>query len=451
MFTIEFLQALFPTYTGKKHERNEMITSVLTDSRNEMENALFVPIIGDNFNGHSFIQEAIRNGAIATLWAQDEPIPDELKETCTFFYVSDTISGLQQLAKAYRDDVDPTVVAITGSNGKTTTKDLVTSVLKTTWKTHATSGNFNNHIGLPLTILQMERDTEVLVVEMGMNRLKEISVLTNIAQPDYAIITNIGESHIEFLGSRENIAKAKLEITEGLADDGLLIIDGDEPLLAHLHGETYVRTCGFSQEADVVIKNVQFDESITNFEVNNTSYTVPIIGKHHAKNATLAIQVAKQLHVKEEKIKEGFISLEHSGMRFEWVKGKNGVTMINDAYNASPTSMKAAIQVVKQLSGYETKGIILGDILELGTYADSLHLDVAKEIDPSIDFVYTYGVHSKQISSFILSNFPQIEAKHFDSKNELCNHLYEKLDKQTLLLFKGSRGMKLEEVINKLL
>src|SRR5699024_9929022 len=282
-------------------------------------------------------------------------------ESFVFFFVKDTTNGLQQLAKEYRDKVNPIVVGITGSNGKTTTKDLVKAVVQTTKKTHATEGNFNNHIGLPLTILQMKKDTEVLVLEMGMNHFGEIDVLTKIAQPNYAIITNIGESHIEHLGSRSGISRAKLEIKNGLQSDGYLLVDGDEALLHHLREEKYVITCGFNQINDVRINKVYLHAQTTTFEVNGQKYTIPLLGKHHAKNAAFAVEVASFLQIDHKKVQQGFDSFTHSNMRFEWLEGKNNVSIINDAYNASPTSMKAAIEVVKQIEGYSHKGLVLGD------------------------------------------------------------------------------------------
>ena len=230
MLTLTYIKTVFPEIKGKLSNENQHV-EIMTDSRERVDNGLFIPIIGERFDAHQFIEQAIENGAVAALWDRKKEIPSTIPESFVFFFVDDTAQALQQLAKKYRQDVNPIVIGITGSNGKTTTKDLVSSVLATKYRTHRTVGNFNNEIGMPLTILQMKDDTEVLVVEMGMSDFGEIDRLTNIAQPDYAIITNIGESHIEHLGSREGIAKAKLEITNGLKRDGKLLIDGDEKLL----------------------------------------------------------------------------------------------------------------------------------------------------------------------------------------------------------------------------
>src|SRR5690625_3399660 len=224
LFTMKELALKFSNYHGEL-DFSLPIETVCTDSRVKMNNSLFIPIIGDNFDGHDFIQQAIHNGAIAAFWDKEIDLPSSIPTYFPIFYVSDTTIALQELASFYRDKVDPIVIGITGSNGKTTTKDIVASVMSTTYETHYTKGNLNNHIGLPLTILSMSRATEVLVLEMGMNDFGEIDLLSKIAKPDYAIITNIGESHIEFLGTREGITQAKLEVLNGMKNNGMLIID----------------------------------------------------------------------------------------------------------------------------------------------------------------------------------------------------------------------------------
>ena len=441
---------MFPEIKGKLSNENQHV-EIMTDSRERVDNGLFIPIIGERFDAHQFIEQAIENGAVAALWDRKKEIPSTIPESFVFFFVDDTVQALQQLAKKYRQDVNPIVIGITGSNGKTTTKDLVSSVLATKYRTHRTVGNFNNEIGMPLTILQMKDDTEVLVVEMGMSDFGEIDRLTNIAQPDYAIITNIGESHIEHLGSREGIAKAKLEITNGLKRDGKLLIDGDEKLLDICKEKENVISIGFNENLTVTITNVQFIKQMTTFEVNGKHYEIPLLGAHHAKNATFAITIGESLELTEEQIQTGLKSVEHTSMRFEWLTGKNGVTIINDAYNASPTSMKAAIDVMKQLTGFKRKIVVLGDILELGEYSESLHRSVAQHISSPIDIVYTYGNEARVISQEIIKRKKGIESSHFDDKEELINKLQEHANDNTVMLFKASRGMKFEQFVENLL
>jgi len=449
LFTLQFLQDLFPVHAGKWNDKL-MIEEVMTDSRKKGNNALFIPIKGETFDGHDYIEQAIENGAVAALWDQSEKVPANAPESFCFFMADDTVSGMQRIANKYRNEINPVTIGITGSNGKTTTKDLVRSVLQTKRRTHATKGNFNNHIGLPLTILQMPRDTEVLVVEMGMNDFHEIDRLSRIAEPDYAFITNIGESHIEHLGSREGILKAKLEIRNGLQKDGLLFFDGDEDLLKHLRDGKNNIACGFDKENDVTISNVSILDNETKFHVDGEAFKIPLLGKHHAKNATFAIAVARQLGYAKENIIKGLLSLSYSEMRFERLAGKNGATIINDAYNASATSMKAAIEVVKQMGGFTHKIVVLGDILELGTYSKSMHRSVAGIIDFPIDYVFTYGNDAKEISNRVKEANEAICTLHFDEKADLLEELKKHLRQDTLLLFKASRGMKLEEVIQEI-
>lgn len=450
LFTLRFLQETFPVYKGTLNEKLE-INEMMTDSRKKHSQGLFIPIIGEHFDAHDFIHEAIKNGAVATLWDETVPIPSDVSTSIVFFLVKDTTAALQHLAKSYLQKVHPIVIGITGSNGKTTTKDLLMAVLQTKYNTHATIGNLNNHIGLPLTILQMTKKTEILILEMGMSNFNEIDLLTKIAEPTFAIITNIGESHIEYLGSREGIAKAKLEIRNGLQQDGFLVIDGDETLLANIHDDPNVIACGFENENDVFVSHVQLRKEETTFKVGNSDFSVPLLGKHHAKNASFVIIVAKKLGLDETEIQRGLQSLELSNMRFEWLKGVNNVSIINDAYNASPTSMKAAIEVLKQLEGFERKIVVLGDVLELGTYSSAFHRSIADVIDAPIDSVYTFGNDSKFISDTVRDQKDFIEAKHFTTKKMLIDTLQNKSDEKTVILFKASRGMAFEQIVNELL
>lgn len=450
MLTLKYLTEIFPEYKGNLLDENCKV-NLMMDSREKVNHGLFIPIIGERFDAHQFIEQAIENGAVAALWDRTKTIPSTAPDSFIFLLVDNTTEALQKLAKQYREDVNPIVIGITGSNGKTTTKDIVSSVVKKKYRTHYTEGNFNNEIGMPITILRMKKNTEVLIVEMGMSDFGEIDLLTKIAQPDFAIITNIGESHIEYLGSREGIAKAKLEIKNGLKDDGKLLIDGDEPLLEQCKNDHNVVAIGFELENDVKVENVQFVKQMTTFMINEKKYELPILGKHHAKNAAFAIKIGENLGLTYEQILSGLKSVQQTNMRFEWLTGKNGVALINDAYNASPTSMKAAIEVLKQISGYKQKIVVLGDILELGEYNETFHRSVGNEINSPIDIVYTYGEGSRFISQEIIDQGKNIISIHFDDKNELIKKLEEHCNEETIILFKASRGMKFEQFVESLL
>ncbi|ASN05852.1 UDP-N-acetylmuramoyl-tripeptide--D-alanyl-D-alanine ligase [Virgibacillus necropolis] len=450
LFTTNWISTLFNNYKGVATDEIK-INEIVTDSRMPSTKSLFIPIQGENFDGHDYIKEAFNNGAIAAFWNKSKEVPSFLPTEFPLFYVEDTLEALQKLAAAYRSEINPVVIGITGSNGKTTTKDLVASVMKTTYKTHATNGNFNNEIGLPLTILAMPRETEMLVLEMGMSNFGEIERLSKIALPDYAIITNIGESHIEYLGTRKGIAKAKTEIVKGMTDKGYLLIDGDEALLSELHNRNHVITCGFKAGNDVEIKNTIISHNHTEFNLaDNSTFSIPLLGKHHALNATLAITLAKQLKIADHTIQQALSSLQLTSMRFEMIAGKNGVSIINDAYNASPTSMKAAIEVVKQMEGFSTKILILGDILELGEHSQTFHESVSEVIDGSISVLFTLGDQAKMISEKVNSKTEGTIVKHFTTKEELVDDLAFYLKEDTLLLFKASRGMQFEKMIEQI-
>lgn len=423
------------------------IVGVGTDSRANLTDKLFIPLKGDNFDGHNFLEKAIDQGAKAALWHQDYPRPTGVDPTFPLIRVEDSLVGLQELAKQYLNVVNPKVIAITGSNGKTTTKDLVYAVLTVGYHTHCTQGNFNNHIGLPLTILAMPEKTEVIVLEMGMNHFGEIERLVEIAQPDLAIITNIGESHIEHLGSREGIAKAKLEITTTFKENSLLIYDGDEPLLLNNYPFETI-SVGFDPSNDYYIDDCQILNTETRFSLVNQQdeYTVPLIGKHQAKNASYSIAIGKQLGLTNKQIQTGLNALEVTQMRFEMQTRKNGVTLINDAYNASPTSMKVTIETLAQLNGYDEKILVLGDMFELGADSDAYHQEIGRSIPSEIDYVYTIGQAAEQISQAT-----SVPSKHFKTKEGLIDQLELKTSSSSVILFKASRGMKLEQIIETLL
>ncbi len=361
------------------------------------------------------------------------------------FLVDDTLEALQKLAKAHREAIDPIVVGITGSNGKTTTKDIVTSVLKEKYEVLATKGNLNNHIGLPLTVLSMQSSCEVLVLEMGMSNFGEIELLSHIAQPDYAIITNIGESHIEFLGSREGIAKAKSEITAGLAEDGVLIIDGDEPLLAFHHDNETTITCGFEEHNKQQLKIEQTLDAATAFTVNGENYTFSLLGAHNVRNAGYAIVLGKELGVSQQLIQHALHTPSMTGMRMEQLTGKNGSKIINDAYNASPTSMKAAIGTVQGLP-FAKRILVLGDIYEIGAESKRYHRDIAEAITTDTTHVFTVGEDADEITD-ALKDTP-ITAIHFRDKDSLAVAVLPLLEQDTIVLLKASRGMKLESILD---
>lgn len=449
LFSAAQLTELFPHYQGDVPAGLE-IEEVIKDSRDKSRHGLYVPIAGDRFDGHQFIEGAVKNGAVATFWQKDIPLPASLPASLLVLFVEDTVKALQKLASAYRQAVNPIVIGITGSNGKTTTKDLAKAVISTTFKTHATKGNFNNHIGLPLTILSMDRATEVLILEMGMNHFGEIELLSKLGEPDKAIITNIDAQHIENLGSKEGIAKAKLEIVSGIKPGGELIIDGDEPLLTRAAVPVQKKRVGFDEANDMVIQDTGVEETVTTFTIGEERYQVPLLGKHHAKNAAYIITLAYGMGITPATIRKALQQLEMTKMRFEKHAGKNGITVINDAYNASPASMKAAIQLIEEMKHYQHKILVLGDILELGDYTEEFHRGIADVINSEIEAVYTYGQSAFYIHDELKNKQPDLKAIHLADKSELIHHVEKYLESKNLILLKASRGMAFETFLEQL-
>ncbi|PEP59619.1 MULTISPECIES: UDP-N-acetylmuramoyl-tripeptide--D-alanyl-D-alanine ligase [Bacillus] len=434
---------------------NETVQGVSIDTRKITTGNLYIPIQGDRFDGHSFVEKAIENGAVATLWKKNVQNPPV---NIPVIFVEDTLEALQTLAKSYRDQLDVKVIGVTGSNGKTSTKDIVTSLLATKFKVQKTEGNFNNHIGLPLTILSLEENTEMAVLEMGMSSRGEIEFLSKLARPNAAIITNIGEAHLMDLGSRDAIAEAKLEIVTGLQDGGVFVYNGDEPLLTNrvpsmnLAAETI--TFGDARANNYYPTSVTLQATGTYFKMNqdeNIAFYLPVLGKHNVYNTLASMAIAKYFGVTWEEMKQGLVTLQMTGMRMEIVKTENGLTIINDAYNASPTAMEAAFHLMNGLDGFSKKIIVLGDMLELGDQEVQFHYEVGKLIDPArISYVFTYGRLGAQIAEGAKINFPNERVKVYDNKEELVKNLQEVVDVKDVVLVKASRGMKLEEVITML-
>lgn len=430
------------------------ITGVSTDTRTIKQGNLFVPISGENFNGHDFAAKAVSQGAAAALWGKGEPAPPE---NLPVVYVEDTLQALQDLASSYLASLPTKVVGITGSNGKTTTKDMVAAVLGTKYKVQKTIGNYNNHIGLPLTVLALEEDTDIAVLEMGMSGRGEIEILSKLTHPQAAIITNIGESHLQDLGSREGIAEAKFEITAGLQQNGTLVIYGEEPLLTQKTADTpfHVRTFGGNEKNDFYPVRVEQKSNGTHFTMNKApeeSLFMPILGTHNIYNALAAIAVAEQFQVPLASIKAGLNTLQMTGMRTELIKGATGVTIINDAYNASPTSMRAAIGLLRDLQGYGKKIVVLADMLELGEEEESFHFETGRSIDAeNIDCVFTFGKLGRKIAEGAAVNFSEKDVEAYENKEDLIASLSSKVKEGDIVLVKGSRAMKLEEIVTALI
>jgi UDP-N-acetylmuramoyl-tripeptide--D-alanyl-D-alanine ligase len=441
-----------------RDEAGRLVAGVSTDTRTIAPGNLFVPLRGERFDGHLYAQQAVDQGAAAVLWQAGHEAPPP--KGAPVLVVDDTLAALQQLARAYRRELNVRVVGITGSNGKTTTKDLVGSVLATQYRVHKTKGNLNNHIGLPLTLLQLDEDTEIAVLEMGMSGRGEIELLSGIAAPDTAVITIIGESHLEQLGSREEIARAKTEILSGLRSGGLFVYNGESTLIeAVLEGmpkpDRYRSLrFGMGQGFDLYPTTLRMAADGTYFTVNTgaaAEFFIPLLGRHNVTNALAAIAVGREFGVSEERIAQGLASVQVTSMRIEVRRAPSGLTVLNDAYNASPTSMRAALKLLGELSGYGRKFAVLGDMLELGPEEAAFHREIGEGLGPeTADYVLTYGERARHLAQGAATRLPADRVLSFDDKEQLIAELRRLVRPEDVVLVKGSRGMRLEAVASAL-
>lgn len=424
------------------------------DTRQIQQGDVYIGIKGEKVDGNKFYETAFQNGAKVCI-LEDEKVVKQLENKYkdnAILIVENATKAVQQIAKYKRELYNIPVIAITGSNGKTSTKDMVASVVSQKYNTLKTQGNFNSQIGLPLTILRL-KEQEAMVVEMGMNQLNEISALTNVAKPTIAIITNVGTSHIGLLGSRENILKAKLEILEGLSKDGTLIINNDNDLLHEWNNknEKYkVITFGIDNKSDFMAKNIKMTEQGSNFELinENLKVQVPVGGKHFVYNSLCAIAVGKLLKIEQEKIVEGIKSFELTKRRMDVKKSKNGAIIINDTYNANYDSVKSGIEYLAQIKS-NRKIAVLGDMLELGEFSKELHQKVGEEIIKNkIDILVTVGKEAKNIvKKAIELGLQQENIYQLENTEEAVKLLNKIIHSQDAVLVKASNSMKFENII----
>ncbi|MBO0411138.1 UDP-N-acetylmuramoyl-tripeptide--D-alanyl-D-alanine ligase [Enterococcus hulanensis] len=436
---------------GEVLAENEVtVTGVEFDSRKIQAGDLFVPLKGTN-DGHEFVSKAIENGAKATLWSND---PATAPAGIAVILVKDTLLAFQALASYYLLEENPDVIAITGSNGKTTTKDMTESVLSQKFRTYKTQGNYNNDIGLPYTILHMPEGTEKLILEMGMDHAGEISILSELAEPDVAAITIIGEAHIENLGSREKIADAKMEITTGLASDGLLIIPADEPLLEERTNSVSqtVETFGI-QKGDLSATILNEDKGATVFSVDDNGYQIPLPGSYNVENALIAMAIGRWFEVSTEEIFQGLAYVQVTQNRTQWLKASNGADILSDVYNANPTAMGLVLDTFAKLPTEGRRLAVLADMLELGADSYSLHASMAEHINNK-DFqeIYLYGDEMKGLKLTLADRYPTLAVHYFtkNDKAQMMQMLKESLQTTDSVVLKGSNGMGLIEVVEAL-
>jgi|LSQX01.1.fsa_nt_gb UDP-N-acetylmuramoyl-tripeptide--D-alanyl-D-alanine ligase len=438
------------------------VCGISTDSRKVGHGHLFIPLRGENFDGHDYIWEAFKDGAIAALTEIDPTDKSKAianKDTASapliLIKVDNTLKALQDIAAYYRNRFTIPFVGITGSVGKTSTKEMVACALGAGYNVLKNEGNFNNEIGVPLTIFTLEPEHEAAVVEMGMSGFSEIRTLAGIVRPQVGIITNIGISHIERLGTRQNILKAKLELLEGLQPGGLLILNGDDGMLSGVKGLLKVRTLSYGLEEGVDFQayNVRSrGENGVDFNimVDRREYSVnlPAPGVHNVYNALAAFATGHELGIDMQKMINGITNYSPGSMRLNIIKA-NGMTVINDAYNASPQSVKAAIDVLEELDA-KRRIAVLGDMLELGDWSIDAHLDAGRYVAASrIDKIIAVGTAAIDIArGAVEAGFSSENVAMMSSNVDAMRFLRDIVSQGDAILVKGSRGMKMEEIVN---
>ena len=453
---------------SKKNENRKIeINRIVMNSKEIRNKDLFVAIRG----GNNFINEALEKGAYVVYDNKNVIIDKKFKDNV--FLVNDSVLFLQQFAKKWREALDIKVIGITGSNGKTTVKDIIYHLLSKKYKVKKTEGNYNNHIGLPFTLLRAEKDDDFMILEMGMSDFGEIELLGDIAQPNISIITNIGESHLEFLKTKENVFKAKTEILPYTRD--VLITNGDDKYLKEINK--------FKNRDDKEIKNVKilnmkrnefkektldfyydvftFNEFESEFNLKyfeeklykkvDKKYKTNLLGEHNILNAAIAIATVKQFDLDDMYIEKGLENIELTNMRFQKIEIKNKI-YINDAYNASPLSMKKSLETFSKIFNNMEKIVVLGDMLELGEKEIEYHENLLNDIQKAqINKVYLFGnrmkaLYKKLLEKKEIDGIKQKEIIYFENKQDIINKIDE-TDIEKAILVKASRGIKLEEVI----
>jgi UDP-N-acetylmuramoyl-tripeptide--D-alanyl-D-alanine ligase len=431
------------------------IKGVSTDSRSIKPGQLFIPLIGDNFDGHDFIGEAMAKGATMALCEIRKAV--KIKDKSKLIFVEDTRKALLDLASYYRSLFELPFVAITGSVGKTTTKNMIAEVLKTRFNVLKTEGNFNNEIGLPLTLFSLDKNSQIGVVEMGMSGFGEISRMVNIVKPQIAVITNIGISHMEKLGSKKNIAKAKMEILEPLKPNDLAILNADSVELWEMREKLPCKSLFFGiNRGDLRAENIKShrDKGVSFDVVNGAgiyNLNIPLPGVHNVYNALAAIAVGFEFGLTERDIVQGLSNVKPTKMRLEFKKSAFGATIIDDCYNASPDSMLSALNLLSEMGKEKKKAAVIGDMLELGEYAESAHQDVGRYAADKADMLIAVGRYAAYMARGFQQNNNDKPIHIFDDTLTAAQNVPNLVKDCDMILVKASRGMKMEQIVSKLI
>ncbi|MCY7035092.1 UDP-N-acetylmuramoyl-tripeptide--D-alanyl-D-alanine ligase [Streptococcus sanguinis] len=421
------------------------------DSRLIESGDLFVPLKGAR-DGHDFIATAFAQGAAATL--SERPVAEG-----AYILVDDVLTAFQRLAQYYLEKMQVDVLAVTGSNGKTTTKDMLAQLLATTYKTYKTQGNYNNEIGLPYTVLHMPENTEKLVLEMGQDHLGDIHLLSELAKPKTGIVTLVGEAHLEFFGSRAEIAQGKMQIADGLRKDGLLIVPADKIVNEFLPADC--KLVRFGPDADIFLMRLEERKDSLSFDCNFLEQRIdlPVTGKYNATNAMIAAYAALQEGVSEAAIAQAFSELELTRNRTEWKKAGNGADILSDVYNANPTAMRLILETFSTIPANPggRKLAVLADMKELGADAKSMHGSMITSLNPEIvTDLFLYGQDMEALYDYAKEIYPPGKVQYFikndekDQFEQLKQAVREKLTPADQILLKGSNSMNLAKLVEDL-
>lgn len=421
------------------------------DSRLIESGDLFVPLKGAR-DGHDFIATAFAQGAVATL--SERPVAEG-----PYILVDDVLTAFQRLAQYYLEKMQVDVLAVTGSNGKTTTKDMLAQLLATSYKTYKTQGNYNNEIGLPYTVLHMPEDTEKLVLEMGQDHLGDIHLLSELAKPKTGIVTLVGEAHLEFFGSRAEIAQGKMQIADGLRKDGLLIVPADKIVNEFLPADC--KLVRFGPDADIFLTRLEERKDSLSFECNFLEQRIdlPVTGKYNATNAMIAAYAALQEGVSEADIAQAFSELELTRNRTEWKKAANGADILSDVYNANPTAMRLILETFSTIPANPggRKLAVLADMKELGADSKSMHGSMITSLNPEIvTDLFLYGQDMEALYDYAKEIYPPGKVHYFikndekDQFEQLTKAVRENLTTADQILLKGSNSMNLAKLVEDL-